>query len=168
MILPDTFTGLNKIIVAYLFHMLLPPIRWIYSIRMRDDLNTSVKYITLWWGMISKHPLNRLHCNEGWSQNIDIWQYTKPMLFVLRLSLLLHEIFNYVKLCAHSAISYCAATISHSPIAAPLTAYHHCHNWIINSKWTVMEWYRGLVGWATSLLLRTCYVIATLHLINVT
>ena len=34
---------------------------------------------------------------------------------------------------------------------------------IINSKWTVVEWYKELVGWATRLFL-TCYVIVTVHL----
>ena len=41
------------------------------------------------------------------------------------------------------------------------SAYHHCHEFIINSN-------KRLVGWATSLLFTTCYVIATVHLSNAT
>ena len=53
--------------------------------------------------------------------------------------------------------------IPHTPQGRP-SAYHNCHNLIINSKWTVAKWYKRLVGWPMGLLFKTCYAIATMHL----
>ena len=46
------------------------------------------------------------------------------------------------------------------------STYHHCHNLIMNSKRTVAEYYKEMVGSAASLLFTTCYVFVVYDLLR--